>query len=389
MNNIICVVAAIALAFTACKENSKKPEEPGVEGPTVDQWESVGEMMSIYNTSPESPDGKRFCYVSYNILSKGNSDFVKARVMLQERATGKEKVLREVLASNHDGANAIWIDDTTIAFQTESMLFEVVNAATGKLLFGSIIGGLPHRSYGGIIYFSRDRISTTRKYSIWKLDTKTGKTEMIVSTDEICNEVMKQNPSIRRDYSSVQIIHVDPNPSNTRIAFDLRFYYSNREGYDAYHVHMKSNGTDITVLKERPMHALWYDDDSFFGVCVKNDPRNRVYRYNLVGDRLELLAGTSTHVGMSPDRQWFASESGYYRADPDGYTRVYLYRSGNETPVALLSEWKNDRVVWEWRAHVSTAFSDDGERLYFVEGDSDFDTVRVRVVNMKDIVVNE
>jgi Tol biopolymer transport system component len=125
------------------------------------------------------------------------------------------------------------------------------------------------------------------------------------------------------------------------------------------------------------MHVIWYDENTMMGVDME-DPKKKIYRYDLNGQQLELLAGKACHLGISPNRQLIAGEFGFYRAEPDDYTRLYLYTKEEPEPIGIVDQWANEKITWWWVAHVNPSFSADGRRLYFiraVDGEEKFEAM--------------
>ena len=330
------------------------------------------QMLSIFNACPESPDGKWICYAYYPTLStaKGGNSPVPVQVIIRDRATGKERVLADAKSGNHNGLNAIWLDPRTIAFQTNAnKQFSVMDVITGKKIADNMIGELPHKAVGEtLLYFARDAVKSPGKpddWGIWELNWKTGALRRVVSQQQLYAALHALNPKVLDE--KVTLLHVDPSPDGKRVATAYRYQVDGDKAPLLAYFNA-ADGTGIGFLKDRPMHPLWYDNDTFMGVYTQNKDR-LISRYNMIpGERIEKLAGLTTHDSASPDRKWFAGETSYYRPAPDGYTRIALYRRGEMTPAAILAEWKeNDHTpTWKLHAHVSCSFSDDGQRVYFL-----------------------
>ena len=331
-------------------------------------------MFSIFNACPESPDGKWVHYISYRALGKNNSDAVPAQVILRERATGKERVLADIKVSNHNGANSIWLDERTLAFQTyANKFFSVVDVESGKKLVDSMAGELPHKAGGGVVYFSRDAGNAKDKpgdWGVWELNWKTGAVRQVVTQDRLFKALHAIDSKILGD--KITLLHVDPSPDGKRVAVAYRYRVEDKQKPEPLLVYFNAaDGSGIGTLKNRPMHPLWYDNETFMGIFTQ-DSAKLISRYNLAGDRIEKMAGMTTHAGASPDRKWFAGETSYYKPASDGYTRVCLYRRGEMKPAAILAEWKSGDAksgsadpTWTRNAHVSCSFSADGQRVYF------------------------
>jgi hypothetical protein len=290
--------------------------------------------------------------------------------MIKNRLTGKTSTLCHTRVTNHNGANVFWTDNSRVAVMGNHLQhFEIYDVETGESLFGPVKGELPHKSFGTEVFYSASnlRLLGPNKFrekfaeedeGIHRLDIRTGEKTRIVSLKTIHAAFRAQNPQVSA--TEIMILHVEPSPDNKSIMFDFR-----QQGVGSLHGFVRADGTGLRWVPVRPMHVVWYDNVSMFGVATE-DPEKKIHRYDLQGNQLEMLGDTSTHVGASPDRTWYAGESAYYRPEADGYTRVYLYRKGERKPVALLSEWKNSKITWGWVAHVNPSFSADGRRLYFI-----------------------
>lgn len=341
--------------------------------------EAAATGLSVFDTNPESPDGKYLCFVSYPVVIRGGyeADPVKVDVMIRNRHTGTTKRLAGAKANNHNGVNALWVDSVTLAIQIDLSAFEIYDVVTEKRLYGPVKGELGHKSFGKNIYFSRCSGRSVKagfseyEEGIFVLNSRSGAIRKIVSKAEILTAFLHQNPSI---YSSgIKVLHIEPSPDETKVFFDFRHNWPNDAKQRAeLHGCVNANGTNIRWIRERPMHVVWYDNQTMMGIYM-HDAEKKICQFDLEGHVLDTLGGTATHMGASPDRQWYVGESGFYQAEKDGFTRVYLYYKGDKKPVALLCEWKNSKVTWAWKAHVNPAFSADGKRIYFIRSYTDMD----------------
>jgi hypothetical protein len=357
---------------------------------------SGSSAISVYNTSPESPNGKYLLYMHYDSISRGRhrGPFVIAKTIVKDRNTEEEWHICNAIVTNHNGSNAFWVNNRVIAVQVDYLqFFELFDIRTGNSLFGKIKGELPHKSFKSKLYFSRcnmrlmfpDRTRqpfTKNEEGIWELNTKNGKIKQLVAKERINRIFHEQNPSITGIDASV--LHVEPNPRNNKLLFDYRHSIAKNQKPEELQGVMNANGKGVRWVPTRPMHIVWYDNNTVFGVDTQDDLK-RVFRFDLDGKRLELLAGTSTHVGASPNRKWFVGEKGYYAPDIDGKMRVNLYQCGNDIPIALLAEWENVKITWDMAAHVNPAFSNDGERVYFIKAADNEDRFYVVCFDLKNL----
>jgi hypothetical protein len=349
--------------------------------------------LSIYDTNPESPDGNSICFVKYpEIVQGGHLGMpVKAHVMLKNRTTGTTRMIFEVSCNNHNGVNALWINNDLLAFQVNDFKdFVVYNIHSERSVFGLMQGEIGHKSYSNLLFYSvcNARLLTydktrapyqSAREGIYSLNCMTGETTQVVRQEDIIKAFAAQNPKVSKNVTN--ILHVEPNPQNNKIMFDYRYRSDATQAWTSLHGFVYANGTGIRWIKERPMHVVWFDDTSMLGVATE-DPEHKIFRYDLHGSKLEMLGGTSTHVGASPNREWYVGESAFYKPEEDGFTRVYLYKRGAQKPYALLSEWKNTKITWTWVAHVNPSFSADGKRLYFVRASNNEDRYEAVSINL-------
>jgi hypothetical protein len=349
--------------------------------------------LSIYDTSPESPDGKYICYIRYPAIAQGGhlAPPVRAEVMLKNRQTEVVTKIKDVTCNNHNGANALWINDSLVAFQESHFKdFEVYNVNSQKSVFGKIAGELGHKSFGNVLFYSKcnarllipDQSRTPYdldEEGIYVFDCLSGNSTQIIQQSEIIAAFMKQNKKVS-DYET-KILHLEPNVLNDKIMFDYRYRSDSNDSWHELHGIISADGSNPTWIKVRPMHVVWFDNTSMLGVGTE-DPENRIFCYDLYGQKKELLGGTSTHVGMSPNKKWYIGESDFYRPEADGFTRVYLYKRGETRPYALLAQWKNAKITWEWVAHVNPSFSFDGKRAYFIRAIDDEDKFESVIIQL-------
>ena len=169
----------------------------GYVQPVYQGEESTG--LSIFNTNPESPDGKYLAYIKYKEIVQGDhrGPETEAYLIIKDRFSGKTKKITTVYTTNHNGANALWGIDTLITCQIAHLQdFEVFNVKNGESILGKVRGELGHDARNNIIYFFRsnermmelhkDRIPFKLKdEGIWTLEVLSGKEKHIVGLEKI------------------------------------------------------------------------------------------------------------------------------------------------------------------------------------------------------------
>jgi hypothetical protein len=343
------VFLASVLAYNPCV-NALEP---------VDVYDGEGSSgFSYYGTSPESPDGRRLTYVVYE-----PDDTQELRICNRD-LTGHRK-LADINIGIHNGAKAFWIDNQRLAYDSEGL--RVIDVNTGEPLYGPFpIRSETHNSVDNKIIFHGN---VEDEWAIWELDCDSGKIRKITTVDAV-KAAQKRLGTVVSD----EITHIQPSPDGNRMLFRYGGGVDGRMGCIR-----TSDGSDMIVFPgEKPMHFLWYDNETVMGVNWRFKPedhhptdpsaferagKERWYqRYNLEGGVIETLAGTMTHGAGSPDQNWYVGETANYRKSP---IRLALYRRGSTEPVAILMDHSFDEMTWQKRAHVNPSFSRDGKRVYF------------------------
>ena len=333
--------------------------------------------LSIFNTNPESSNGKFLAYCYYPQIVEGGHQgpCVVAEVRIRNLRTNTEKLLTKAIVTNHNGAHAVWVNKSSIAVETILQReFELYDVQSGKSLFGKIAGEVPHQSYSKKTFFSRCNnrakeidnkhdVFNQEEEGIWVLNLKSGKINLLITKDAIVNAFKNQNKTVTSN--NVHLLHIEPNFSNTIISFDFRHTPLGAKDRIELHGLFFCKTKKVKWIPVRPMHCVWYNNNFLMGVDTF-DSLKSIWKYNFDGKKVEQLAGSACHIGASPDRSLYAGEKGYYGPDKDGKTRLCLYRKGNVTQFEVIDEWTNNKITWKWVAHVNPSFSADGKRLYYV-----------------------
>jgi hypothetical protein len=95
------------------------------------------------------------------------------------------------------------------------------------------------------------------------------------------------------------------------------------------------------------------------------DPFERRYsltRWDIKGNELQaMIAPRGNHLAMSPDKQYFVSET-FYQTNPVIITR---YSSVKGEPPVVIASFDPFELTWVRRFHTNQAFSRDGKRIYY------------------------
>ena len=353
--------------------DDRVPEEtiPDIQNRAVAVYEGPeSTTFSIYGTSPENPSGTQLCFMRYADVTRGgySAPRVTATLCIKDLKTDEITDVADAEVTNHNGANAVWVDDDLVAFQKK---FEVYNVSTRQRLFRKR-GELGHQAVDGVIPFTIGNFHSgyhgfasqpvpPDEEGIYVLSMETGRREQILSMPAIMEAVRERHAGISTH--NVRLMHLDPSPGGDRFLFDYRCDAWEEKQGGFFQGVVNSDGSDCRIIPIRCAHTLWFDDDSFFG------PRDgKTSRYDLNGTRMEVLGGTTCHAAKSNDNAWLAGD---IKPGDTGITSLVLYERGHLEPAAVVATWGHPHVTWEWVAHANPAFSPDGQRLYFVRAAAD------------------
>ncbi|MDP6039436.1 MAG: hypothetical protein QGG64_12865 [Candidatus Latescibacteria bacterium] len=328
--------------------------------------------FGIFGTSPESPDGKRICYVRYLSVpddEKWKKLGIESELWVCDHNLSQHNKLADLVVKPlHNGAHAFWIDDRRIAYSTRRNIY-VVDADSGTQLLGPIQGEVGHDAHDGKLLFweSGDNV-----HGAYELDVDTGKMHLVISEDAVRQCV---EDGLKMEIGDFSGKHLAYSTGGSRIGLRLGGIVDDM-------VTLSRDCSQVRLYpRPKPVHQLWYDDDTIMGVWGRNAPEGtgrHYYRWTIDGEPLEELAGPMSHADASPDRQWFAGEACPYYQKP---IEMALYRRGENVRTATFFKHSFDYVTWGLRFHVNPAFSRDGKRLYFSEAVAE-DKVEARFADL-------
>jgi hypothetical protein len=334
-------------------------------------------LFSWNGTCPESPDGRRLAYLKLQGPAGEGVQTIPAELWICDAGLADRRPVFEMPMTcagfPHNGAMASWIDDCRLVFRQltgSGPRIYGLNVDTGEQLFAPLVGALGHEAICGLVPFGiyPEHVGHNPAYpgirgeGLYLLRCGSGEVERVASTDELI--AFATSRGFTPHENTRRLAHEMLNPAATKVM--VRF--SLAECLSLLAVDLESG--EKTLLPYKPLHQLWYDDQTYAAVAGASDdphPKREIARWAQDGTRLETLvsaegAGVGNHIGLSPDRRWYVTDS-IYHSNP---VTVELYRRGNGRPVATLDRHALTRPVWAWRAHANPVFSRDGQRVYFV-----------------------
>jgi len=357
---LLPIVFAGIMQCETMEEDPNVNFEPGV--PVRVGPEDLNSAFSYYNTSPENPDGSLISYVKILSAQKDRYDKLSGELWICNADLTEHKMIAELNNFQvHNGVNAQWVDNKTIAYFDDTYI-RVVNLK-GKEQVPSIRAeSIGHAPYDGKILFSRVS-GETNYWTIYECDISNGEITEIADASTFKDVVNHFTIDHLRDLSDRKIIHLMYSPDGSKIA--LRLDLGGDGELYKHLVTMNKSGGDIRFFGPKPMHFAWYDNESIMGHDnqindgLPNDKSAR--RWSLDTEYLETLAAPGNHLAASVDRECFASES-WYGKNP---VVLKVYKKG-ETKQFWFDRVSVDEItIWELGNHVNPSFSRDGKRVYY------------------------
>ncbi|OQB15595.1 MAG: hypothetical protein BWY15_00307 [Firmicutes bacterium ADurb.Bin193] len=328
---------------------------------------SIGGAMAsevgYYGTCPESPDGSKIAYVVYDEKPPENS-FPSGSLYICNSDLTDHKKIRDIASiSWHDGACVLWIDNNTLAYMDKARGNEtyIINT-NGDVLYGPIQGYIGHGDIpNGLLPLMVDKRTFPNGSNLGPNGVYVFKDGVVTQVADLKKDIGQLKPRLAggKNPDDWYIYHAQFSTDGTYMAIRLDTGIPLKE---KYLISFKSDGTDIRLFEWNYLHQQWYDDSTVYGHdCDWNEkPMFQAKRWDRDSNCIEILAGVGNHMGISPDRKYFVSET-QYLTNP---VVMRLYRVGNTTPLAILMS-EPAGFIWDMRTHVNPSFSRDGKKVYF------------------------
>ncbi len=357
--------------------------------------------FGYYNSTPESPDGRYILFTRYKEIPTINKQVVGI-ITLYDTMKGSYKEIMEVPNANiHDGVMGLWVDNETLAYQDGELSpinldeyeylkkgyydrVSIINIYTKKKWTSSIHGRLGHESINGKILITAMH-PLFNKWGLYEVDAKSH-TEKFICDPSIYASLVEKKVSEGRDTKYWKLLHATYSPNGKRVAMRLDVRREgemlNGGGSQTTTVIINTDGSNPIYFGEQPLHFGWYDNKTITGFCgdSKNGPLQNgefqmkgfekegggLYRFELEPIRcIEKLSAFGNHIGISPDKMWYASEN-WYQEDS---VELRLYKKYLYTPVLIVTKNFYGKRTWNkpGPVHVNPSFSRDEKKLFFTE----------------------
>jgi hypothetical protein len=320
-------------------------------------------LIGMNGGCPESPDGTTVVYTRKPSLTDNTSS-----VWLCDADMANHRKVLDTKTGNHNGNSATFVENDKIVFRSGDKgrnFIHIVNIKTGETEY-KIGGKEGHRAEKGKFPFSNDT-------GVYWLDCADGGIRKLLAASDML-EAIAAAGYVTNEFTA-KLSHVQLNPSATKVMMRIAVEDAGGALLGCYDM---ENGK-YCFIPNKPVHQLWYDDDSYMAVYQLHDgtrwvmEASRINRYSVTGEVMEVLGGIGNHIDGTPDRRYLVGDSNY----PGELQKVFLYKKGEIEPLAELDCHNFQTAVWERKVHTNPSFSADGKRVYFNRPVSDEKTVAV------------
>lgn len=344
-----------------CNPVETMEEETPAEVPIRVGPEGFNSTLSYYGTSPESPDGTRIAYLKLLQETKVNRDeMVPGEIWVcNSDLSNHRKVISVNPTKVHNGARVQWVDNQTIAYSDDKIRVVDLNGTEMITAVHGDIGHQPHQ--GKIIYADKD--PETNLYTIYEIEVKTGRKSGLGNVMDFQGLLNQFNDPEFIAVKDWRIRHLQYAPDGSKIAFRIDVGPS-MEKYK-HLVTMDINGDNVHYFGPKPMHFIWYDNETIMGhdnqVADGNPDDRSLRRWDQDRTFIETLAGPGNHLGATESRTYFGSES-WYGESP---IIVKVFRKNQLEPIWQSIASTDSHTTWKLGYHANPSFSRDGKRVYY------------------------
>lgn len=361
----------VSLTYTGCNHTKNAPNKML----SVGQEMQVGKggastVFAYYDTSPESPDGKKIFYLRYKNEPDDQHKSVSGELWICDRNLKNYRLVTEIERMGaHNGASAVWIDNHHIALH-DNMIIRVIDVRNGKdILKKKIVTDcISHNAFQGKIMYGPAKNKGNEAPGIYELNCFTGEVRVI----KLMSDCSYSSLPSYLDKTKVEPVetwragHLQYSPDGKKIAF--KFDIGKVDQTKLLGI-CNIDGSDF-IVHPKSLHFLWYDNESIVGHLRFDEygnvpqPGTRFYltRWNLEGKPIETVAAyRGNHLAVSPDGNYFINET-FYNTNP---VVMYLVSRDQKQGILEIDSFDSYDVVWEKKFHVNPSFSRDGKRIYY------------------------
>lgn len=198
---------------------------------------------------------------------------------------------------------------------------------------------------------------------IFRIDLETGKSDLIVSLDQIANlgEIPKPDPKAKHYFN-----HLLFNPDGSRFIFLHRWRYPKGNRLTRMFT-AAPDGSDVRVVDDNGLtsHFIWRDPNHILAYSEQPSDGKRFYLFEDGGDqKIEVVGGDELerdgHCTYLPGAEWILNDT-YPDKNRNQMPHLFHVASGRVVPLGLFHSPKE--YTGEWRCDTHPRYSRDGKRV--------------------------
>ncbi|MEL7585335.1 MAG: hypothetical protein AAGU19_01390 [Prolixibacteraceae bacterium] len=327
--------------------------------------------FSYFNTSPESPDGKKIIYLRLKRepIDIERSAKVPGELWICDRDLKGHRLVTDLKGiSSEDGALQQWVDNHHVAL-LDSGVIRVVDVRNGRDILEKRIETpfIGHDSSHGKITFTIAKTQGKSSPGIYELDCFTREIKPVIRNADCGNVSLPSHLDLKEvlPVEDWRFLHCQYSPDGKKVSF--RVDAGSPDRYQLLGIcNIDGSGFKIT---DKPLHQLWYDNKSITGHVRFGDhgkqlsPEKKflLMRWDLDGKYIETMGIKGNHLAISPAGDCFVSETMYY-TNPVVVTLTLKGQKDKTIEIACFDPYD---LTWNRFFHVNPAFSRDGKRIYY------------------------
>ena len=213
-----------------------------------------------------------------------------------------------------------------------------------------------------------------KKTGIYKVNIKTGKTELIITLDRMA-DIMFGDERPPDTVGTLYFFREGWNPSGTRFIAFIKDVRKVNEDAITYGYTMNANGEDVRYFYSEPSHHYWIDDETVFdhGEHVNPDDNKIDEGYFVFKDdgsgkaRKMFWKASNGHDSFHKNGDWILTDT----YNLDGYQYLYMYHIPTKTfvPLGKYAFMLNGKFYPHnaeiFRVDLHPRFSPDGRKISF------------------------
>lgn len=198
---------------------------------------------------------------------------------------------------------------------------------------------------------------------IFRIDLESGKSELIVSLEQIASlgAIPKPDPKAKHYFN-----HLLFNPDGSRFIFLHRWRYPNGNRLTRMFT-ANPDGSDVRVVDDNGLtsHFIWRDPNHILAYSEQPSDEKRFYLFEDGGDEIvEVVGGDELerdgHCSYLPGGEWILNDT-YPDKERNQMPHLFHVESGKVVPLGLFHSPKE--YTGEWRCDTHPRFSRDGKKV--------------------------